>query len=317
MRETTAGPPGNSLFHLWRRFFHEPVDPRVCALIRIGFAALVLVNLAAWYPNLDLWFGPEGVVSPQQASDSLGPYDWSVLLWLPQSSVVLHVCFWVFAAQAACVLLGLFTRINTIGVFIWLVSFEHRNELIIDSEDVVFRLVGFLLIFMPAGYVWSLDARFRPRGAVLPPASGWTVRLLQIQMAVIFLSAALTKMQGEPWVDGTAMYYVARLDDYFGRFPAPRFMFDTPALVALLTWSVMIVEFTVPILVWFKETRLPCLALALLFHVGCDYTMNLFLFHWIMLVGWMAFLTPHDLDRLARLLPGRYFPRSRVSEGPI
>ena len=52
----------------------------------------------------------------------------------------------------------------------------------------------------------------------------------------------------------------------------------------------------------FRETRLPCLLVAALFHLGCDYAMNLFLFQWIMLVGWMSFLTSDDLDRIAGLM---------------
>lgn len=314
---TTTCPDENSLLRLWRQFFHEPVDPRICALIRIGYAALVLVNLAVFYPTLSVWFGDEGVLRQRLAIELLDPDSWSVLFWLPSSNLTLHLCFWIFVAQAVCLLLGLRTRFNSVCVFVWLVSFQNRNLLLLDGEDTVFRLVGFFLIFMPAGYVWSLDARFRPRGTVLPPASGWAVRLLQIQMAVIYMSASLVKMQGETWVDGTALYYVARLDDYFGRFPLPRFMFDVPIVVAVLTWSVIVVEFLVPLLVWFKETRLPCLFAAALFHLGCDYSMSLFLFHYIMLVGLCSFLTPSDLDRLARLLPARYLPRSRVSVGPI
>lgn len=310
----------NSLLRLWQQFFHEPVDPRICALIRIGFSALVLVNLAVLCSDRGAWFGEEGVISQGLATKELherfSDYSWSVLFWLPTSQFVLELCFWVYVAQSVCLLLGWGTRINAVCVFIWLVSFQHRNILLLDGEDTVFRLVGFFLMFMPAGRAWSLDARFRRPGVELPPASGWAVRLMQIQMAVIYLSASLVKMQGETWMDGTALYYVARLDDYFGRFPLPRFMFDVPIVVAVLTWSVILVEFTVPILVWFKETRLPCLFFAVLFHLGCDYTMNLFLFHYIMLVGWMSFVTPDDLDWVASRLR-RYLPRSRVSEGPI
>ena len=39
--------------------------------------------------------------------------------------------------------------------------------------------------------------------------------MLQIQMAVIYFSAAILKFQGDAWFEGTAMYYVSRLDDYF------------------------------------------------------------------------------------------------------
>jgi hypothetical protein len=300
-------PPSPSLHAVrrcWNAFFHTPADPRVCALIRIGYAALVLVNLAVLYRHLDEFFGETGVL-PYDVSRLINDPDcWTVLGWLPRTRPALHACFWVFVAQTVCLLLGVASRLNAVCVFIWLVSFQNRNVLVLDGEDSVFRLIGFFLILMPLGQVWAIDALFRPKTAERI-ASGWALRLLQIQMAIIYFSAALLKLQGDPWIDGTALYYVSRLDDYFGRFPLPDFLFDAPSAVKLLTWSVIAVEFFVSILVWFRETRLACLLVAVLFHLACDYSMNLFLFHWIMLVGWTSFLTGDDLDRLWKWLKPR------------
>ena len=129
---------------------------------------------------------------------------------------------------------------------------------------------------------------------------GWPVRLIQIEMAAMFFSSALMKLAGEPWVNGTALYYVGRLDDFFGRFPVPAYLFDTPWTVAVMTWSVVIAEFTIPILIWFKETRRPCLLVLLAFHLANEWTMNLFLFHYLMLCGWISFVTPEDFAWLGR-----------------
>jgi hypothetical protein len=118
---------------------------------------------------------------------------------------------------------------------------------------------------------------------------------LQIEMTAMFLSAALMKLAGANWLNGTAMYYVSRLDDFFGRFPVPVWLFDSPSAVALMTWSVIAAEFFIPILIWFGETRRPCLLLLIAFHLANEWTMNLFLFHWLMLCGWMSFVTADDI----------------------
>lgn len=294
-------PSLSSVGRCWNAFFHTPADPRVCALIRIGYAALVLINLAVLYPQLDEFFGEAGVL-PYETSRLINDPDcWTVLGWLPHTPAVLHACFWIYVVQTVCLLLGAASRLNAVCVFVWLVSFQNRNVLVLDGEDSVFRLIGFFLIFMPVGQAWAIDALLRPATAGRP-TSGWALRLLQIQMAIIYFSAAILKLQGDSWIDGTTLYYVSRLDDYFGRFPVPGFLFDVPIAVKLLTWSVIAVEFFASILVWFRETRLPCLVVAALFHLGCDYSMYLFLFHWIMLVGWMSFLTGDDLDRAGRWL---------------
>ena len=131
-------------------------------------------------------------------------------------------------------------------------------------------------------------------------APAWGLRLLQLQIALILWVAGTNKLYGRPWVEGDALYYVARLHEFFPRFPVPGFLFNTPWIVMLLTWSVIVVEIFVPMLVWFKETRRFALLLALVFHLASDYSMNLFLFHWFMLTAWLSFLTTEDLDFVLR-----------------
>jgi hypothetical protein len=202
-------------------------------------------------------------------------------------------------------------RVNAFLLFLWLISFQVRNDLINDGEDCLMRLLGFFVIWLPSGRVWSVNAvvrgwwgKQRGQGTVdrgqLQFAPGWPVRLMQIEMAAMFFSSALMKLAGEPWVHGTALYYVSRLDDFFGRFPVPAYLFDTPWTVALMTWSVVIAEFSIPILIWFKETRRPCLLILLAFHLANEWTMNLFLFHPLMVCGWISFVTPEDFAWLRR-----------------
>jgi hypothetical protein len=144
---------------------------------------------------------------------------------------------------------------------------------------------------------------------------GWPLRLLQIEMAAMFLSTGLVKLNGDKWLNGTAMYYVSRLDDFFGRLPVLGFLFDTPWVVALMTWTVIAAELLVPIFIWFRETRRVCLVVAIGFHLANEWTMNLFLFHWLMLCGWMAFLTPEDFAWAGnRSHAGRANERLRAAE---
>jgi hypothetical protein len=287
----------------WNRFFFEPVDLRVCAAIRIAFAALLLVNFGLLGPDLFNWFGSTGLIRDLPLEEYLAPGSWSVLLWLPPTNSALVAAYAIALLQTLLLLLGLGTRLQAIGCFVWLVSFQVRNPMIWDGEDTLFRLLAALLIFMPCGARWSLDAWLaqRIRGqAPAPTAPAWALKLLQLQMAIIFFDAFFMKLQGAAWQDGTALFYVARLDEFFPRFPLPRAIFDSLWSIKLLTWGTLLIEFAVPLLVWFRETRRFALLLALAFHLSCDYSMHLFLFHWIMLTGWIAFLRPEDWEAFAR-----------------
>jgi Vitamin K-dependent gamma-carboxylase len=297
----------------WTEFFHQPCDARVCAAIRIVYATLVLIHLAVLYPDLDLWFTAGGLLPLELSREAASPYSWTLLAFLPDTSAAVHGAFWITVFHAVALFIGLLPRLNTLLLFIWIVSFQVRNNIIHDGEDGLLRMLGFFMIWLPSAHCWSLNALLRnwwhraTVGCVAThhaacQAPGWGLRLLQIQMSAMFLSSGLIKLGGDAWLSGTALYYVSRLDDHFGRFPVPAWVFDTPWLVAVMTWSVLLAELTIPLLIWFRETRLPCLVALLFFHLANEWTMNLFLFHWLMLCGWMAFLTPADF-RWLRLSP--------------
>src|SRR6185436_18943267 len=206
-----------------------------------------------------------------------------------------------------CLLVGFASRFSAVSVFVWLVSFQNRNQMILDGEDDILRLISFFLIFMPLAEVWSVDAWLRgpeeklgsdtkPKHAYQSASSPWAVRMLQYVMVSMMLATGLWKLAGEPWRDGTALYYVARIDDLFGRFPVPHYLFDTPWTVRAMTWSVLYVELVIPFLIWIPKARRFSLLVLLAFHLSNEWTMHLFLFHWILLCGWMSFLKREDLE---------------------
>lgn len=283
----------------WNRFFYAPADLRVSALMRIGFALAVLINLACWYPDLDRWFSDSGVLTASELYLVQPLERWTILSWFTDSTSV-HVIFWVATLQTMLLLLGAGSRINSVCVLVWLLSFQHRNPIILDMQDTLLHLLGWYVALMPTGRVWSLDAYWRGKSLVGETAPAPGLRLLQIQMTIIFLTAAWFKLLGDPWRNGTALFYVGQLDDYFGRTPALDWAFVNPTLVRLMTWSVLVIEIIVPIGMWFRQTRRWAFLLAVLFHVGNELTMHLFLFHSLMILGWCSFLTPEDFELLRK-----------------
>lgn len=299
----------------WNWFFHQPGDARICAAIRISYATLVLIHFAALYPDLTLWYSGEGVLPAELAREIRSTHAWTLFDRFPDTPQAVHIAFWIAVGHAVALLMGLLPRFNALLLLVWLISFQGRNSVINDGEDTLMRLLAFFLIWLPSGQCWSVNALLRRwwqqrEGAVGAAEQdvhvpGWPLRLLQVEMAALFFSSGVTKLAGDAWLNGTAMYYVSRLDDFFGRFPVPSWMFDTPWVVAVITWSVLVAEVCIPVFVWFRETRLPCLVIAVVFHLANEWTMNLFLFHWLMIVGWLAFLTPADFLRMRRMFLGR------------
>ncbi|MCC6510406.1 MAG: HTTM domain-containing protein [Pirellulaceae bacterium] len=184
-----------------------------------------------------------------------------------------------------------------LGIFFWLVSFQHRNPLISDGEDTLFRWFAFLMIFLPLDCGWSLWRRYRQRVGVpireYTSADAWALRLMQVQMSVIYASAAYNKLLGETWRDGTALYFVSYMNDHFGRLPLSTMLFDSLWLVRAQTWSVLAIEGLLPVALWIPRLRPWAIAVGITLHLGIELTMHLFLFEWIMILGLASFIQPH------------------------
>jgi len=279
----------------WRQFFFAPRDSRICDAIRIGYSLLLLVNVLVLWLDLDLWFTAAGLVPYPVSREIVDPDTLTLFAWLPDTPAVVRLCAVLFTVHIVLLLLGAFSRVQAICVFVWLVSFQHRNIILFDGEDTVFRMLGFFLIFTPLGRHWSLDRRWhRPKREDHAPGPAWALRLIQLQMTLIYVSTAWEKASGKDWLDGTALYYVSRLDDLFGKFPVPSSLFESLFACKVMSWSVLAIEFGLPVALWFRETRRLALVTAIFFHLATDYAMNLFLFHWIMLVGLLSFVEPDD-----------------------
>ena len=296
----------------WNHFWHREEDLSIFGPLRIGLAALLLINVLSWWPDLDKWFGEDGVLPLDISKMVIDPETHSIFEWLPRTSFVLWTCYLLLITNLVCLLLGFLTRIQLIFVFVLFTSFCHRNNLIVDGEDNMFRMLTFYMIFAPAGKYLSIDAwlsgvfkRNRNRSSDVELEEDektttkkfaiWPLRLIQIQTSCVLLFSGIEKFRGAQWRDGTALYYVSRLDDFFYRLPVPDFLFNSLTMVAIATWSALLLELTAPFLVWFGRTRMIGLFVVISFHLTIDYMMNLNLFQWVMILGWCSFLRPEHL----------------------
>jgi len=103
------------------------------------------------------------------------------------------------------------------------------------------------------------------------------------------------KSTGAAWVNGTAVYYLNHLAEYQG-LPLPSWL-QHPIFVKLGSWLTLAIEFSLGVLVWFKELRYPVLLLGLLFHLFLEYRLDVPLFQWTVISAYVLFIDPRDLER--------------------
>lgn len=289
----------------WNRFFFTPEDPLTCDIMRILYALLILVWCVTTWSHCIMWYGETGVLPWELSRKAIDSDTWTVFQLLPAADASAWLVWSMLVAQATLLLLGVWSRVQAVGVYVWMISLHHRNVLLLDAEDGVFRLFGFILMFMPLGHTLSVDAWWRRRqgaSSEVVRVPCWALRLLQMEMCLIFFGCAFSKAASRFWLDGTAMYYATRLDDLFQHYPLPHQLWESMLVLRWMGYAVIALEALVPLLVWFRETRWPALIVAAIFHLGCEYSMNLYLFHWIMFAGWCSFVQADEWRGLAAKL---------------
>ena len=282
----------NRLSRTFDRFLFGGGSPATCVLIRLVYGALSILYCALWISEAEKWFSNDGVMSVTTAQRVLGGSQWSLFYVMEATPGAVQLCLWLMMFSCVCLFLGVFSRVQAAALFFWMMTFQHRNPLICDGEDTVFRLFAFYMIFLPLDCKLSLG-RYLTTGAFskeVAVESAWGLRFLQVQMSLIYLSAAWCKALGKTWQDGSALYYVFQMGDLFGRWPLPAFVTETEWFIRFSTWSVVWVEGLLPLFLWFPPTRIIGVVLGIGLHLTMEYSMHLFLFQWIMIVGLLSFL---------------------------
>ena len=282
----------------WNDFFFTPLPATPIALYRILYGLLILADLTLLHGDWLAWYGARGLVSIDSFRRMSGGASLNVFLMMPQSDAWVEGFFWVFLLFAFFLSVGFLSRCSSWVVFLCLSSIERRNWYILNSGDTLLLVMGFFLLFAPTGAAISIDRLVRiwrgREGAQVRLCSPWAQRMIQIQTAVVYFSTFCWKTVGTDWTAGTAVYYTSRLTE-FQRFPMPTLA--NGLIVKLATWSTLFVEFALGVLVWVRKLRYWILLLGICLHLSIEYSMNIPLFQWIIMAGYVTFIDPADLSR--------------------
>jgi hypothetical protein len=314
----------------WDRFWFTPADPATLAAVRICTGLVLLYTHLTCTSDLLSLVGPDAWVdaraieqlramggdAPDSYSRLAGGW-WGQSLWFyvqsPAAILALHLCF---LAAVVCFTLGLFSRAASVVVWAGHLSHIHRGFTIYFGLDCVLAMLTFYLMFAPTGSALSLDRLRRWRSANGPPqpsrAANVVIRLIQVHMAIIYLCAGLSKLQGSRWWDGTAVWSVMMLHEYAPVDASGLAHWGDLACLVVSNLGVVLtlfLEISFAFLIWNPSWRPVLLFLAVVMHAGIGLFMGMGSFGAAMLTGCLAFVAPATVRRLAeacrRRLPGR------------
>lgn len=290
----------------WRRFWFRPAPASVLTLWRAAFGLTATVWLLSIGPDLGALYG-EGGLAP---SPTYGPWRVGVFQWW-ESDTAIAVVYLVSVVAAVAVTLGWWVRVAAPIVFLGVLSFQLDNTSVLNAGDELLRIwAAYLALYALLTPGRCTGVSLRSAGASSVSAPPWLLRLVQVQLTVIYPFSVYAKLQGDTWLDGTAAYWALGLED-FERFPVPSFVTGSEPVIAVLTWGALLVEILVPVLLWVPRTRRIAIVAGIALHLSFDYALRVGFFGWAMIIGYLAFLTPSEAARILRP-----FGRTRTAVSP-
>jgi HTTM domain len=305
-------------------FFYKPRDPAPLGLFRLLIASFVLLQAIVWYPDWLAFLGKDGWVQ-WEISRALSE-DWSLHLervhavlqpfgLSPDQTVMLF--FWVYVAAGVGLLAGWHTRISATAAWLCHYILMSTVRTFTYGVDIFLHIALFYLMVMPVAKAYSVDVR----DGRVSPAPTWGVtlalRVLQIHLCFVYLSAGFEKTMAGEWWDGNVIWRSFVQPD-FRQFDFT-WIARYPWMAAGMAWFTMLTETGYPIAMWIPRLRVLWLAAIVSLHLGIGLFLGLWFFGLIMILlsisafGYDAYQDARGWIRTRSAAP-RTAPASAVPE---
>ncbi len=298
----------------WLRFWFTPSSLAVVAAMRTLLGLVALGWALSILPDLRTFYFDDGLLQePTYAPHRLGLFQW----FTSDGAVV--VAWLALAVSSMALVSGRWVRVAAPVLWLAMLTMQQGAPSALNAGDLLLRIwtayfALFALVtprrFLEVPLFGEADAH---GGRTWRSGPTWFVRLVQIQLTVIYPATIIAKLDGDTWREGTASLYALGLVD-FERFWVPSLLRENLVLGNLMTWFTVAVELSLPFLLWTRRTRWFAIVVGLGMHLGFDYTMRLGFFLPAMAVGYLAFVRPDEVEFALRRLLRRLRPPGPASD---
>ncbi len=242
-------------------------------MFRLGFGLMMALSIVRFWANgwiEKLYLTPDYFFS------------YRYFEWVKPLGSGTYVLFLVALVSALMVMIGWKYRLAIILFFLSFTYIELMDKTTYLNHYYFISLLSFVLIWLPAGDYYSVDARKRPPAKV--PA--WTILSLQAFVAVVYVYAGLAKLNSD---------WLLEAQPLATWLPAK---YSLPLLGDLLqqrwvhyafSWSGAGYDLLIPFFLWWRPTRTVAFALVVVFHVLTRVLFPIGMFPYIMIVSALVF----------------------------
>lgn len=307
----------------WDEFWFQPEDPLALGLLRIMTGLMLVYTHFVWGIKLEAFLGANGFQDPllvrELVPDSTA---WSFWWYVPESS--LWTVHWICLGTLVLYTLGVGTTVTKWAAPLITISYANRAPNANFGLDQMNAMLALYLAIGPCGAKLSLDRLWtsyragrrslrdtghRSVPAVAPSSTvRLSTRLIQVHMCVIYFFAGVSKLKGDAWWNGEAVWMAVSNTEYQSRDLT--WITWHPWISDLVTHATIMWEMTYWIFVWRPVWRPIYLLIGVLMHLGIGMFLGMWTFGLVMIFTYISYIPPETLSQIGQWL-GSWWPWRR------
>lgn len=206
--------------------------------------------------------------------------------WIkPLGETGMYLLLALIIASAFMIMVGLFYRLATIiffSSFAYLELIDATNYL---NHYYLVVLLAFLLIFLPANRLFSIDVLLKPKLA-FAKVPAWTINILILQLTIVYTCAGIAKLNPD-WIF-RAMPLAIWLPEHQD-IPVLGYFFKYKWVAFAFSWFGAFYDLTIAYFLMINKTRNWAYFFVIVFHLMTYLLFNIGLFPFIMIFSTLIF----------------------------
>lgn len=223
----------------------------------------------------------------------------------------LYILYAIWFISALGIFFGAFYRIS-----IWSFFFVFTYLHLLDATNYInhyyaISIFAFFLACLPAQAACSIDVWRKPSIRQLQ-ISSWKIAVFKGQVALIYLFAAIAKMNLD-WMLGAMPLKIWLLQSQ--DFPVIGSLFQYHTIHVLMSWAGLLFDLTIVVWLSFAKTRKWAYLVVILFHTMTGLLLNIGLFPILMIFSTVVFFDAEQQQKVIEKLGGKW-RETRIKEVP-
>jgi hypothetical protein len=279
-----------------KQAWEKPVSIAPLVTFRIAFGLLM------FFSTLRFWW--RGWVDSVYVSPDFHFTYWGFEWVQPLGRAGMYVVFFIIAFSALLIALGLAYRLAAVLFFICFTYVELIDVTTYLNHYYFVSLVAFLMIWLPANRMYSIDVLLRPQ-LKREYAPAWTVGIIRFQIGLVYVFAGLAKLNTDWLIHAEPMKTWLPAKSHLplvGKWMYKEWM------AYLFSWFGALYDLFIVFFLLNRKTRLWAYGLVLVFHIATAiFFPGIGMFPYVMIVSSLIFFSGSFHQKLLSRFTGNKF----------